>query len=107
MKINPENRKIWPNAMRESFFEKMTSEVLFKATSTQNQDSRNEFRESAHVDRLTELVLQEQVSCGCVYHRGNQAGTLVLSRRWSIFEHCGWCIIYVKLNSEAVYKKQK
>ena len=49
---------------------------------------------------------QDSFICGCVYHRGNQAGTLVLSRRWSIFEHCGWCIIYVKLNSRAVYKKQ-
>ena len=35
--------------MRESFFEKVTLGFLFKATSTQNQDSRNEFRESAHV----------------------------------------------------------
>ena len=42
--------------MRESFFEKMTSGCLFKATSTQNQDSRNEFRESAHVGATTELV---------------------------------------------------
>ena len=40
--------------MRESFFEKVTLGFLFKATSTQNQDSRNEFRESAHV--LAEAV---------------------------------------------------
>ena len=34
--------------MREKFFEKVHLDTHFKSTSTQNQYSRNEFRESAH-----------------------------------------------------------
>ena len=49
MNINHGNRKIWPNAMRESFFEKVTGGVLFKSTST---ETVNEFRESTHVPRV-------------------------------------------------------
>ena len=53
------------------------------------------------VDRLTELVLQEQVLCRCVYHREGRPGVLAFSRECSGFGHWGWRIIYVKFNSEA------
>ena len=46
MEINHENRKIWPNAMRKSFFEKVTGGTGFKATST---ETYNQFRETAHI----------------------------------------------------------
>ena len=49
MEFNSRNIKIWGNAMREKFSEKVYLAVLFKTTSTQNQDSSNEFRESAHI----------------------------------------------------------
>ena len=49
MEINYENIEICQNAMRESFFEKVYLDSLFKTTSTQNQDSANEFCESAQV----------------------------------------------------------
>ena len=61
--------------------------------------------EHFHMDRLTELVLQERVSCGCVYHNPDRVEPLGLFRRWSIFGLCNGYIIYVKSNSEAVCKK--
>ena len=54
METNPKNRKIWANAMRKSFFEKLYIGFSFETTSTQN---RYEFRESTHITdkRATQL----------------------------------------------------
>ena len=48
--------------MRESFFEKVYLDSLFKTTSTQNQDSANEFRESAHILHQRNLCWPPQSS---------------------------------------------
>ena len=42
--------------MREKFSEKVYLGLLFKTTSTQNQYSANEFRESAHVLECREVA---------------------------------------------------
>ena len=49
METNPKNRKIWANAMRKSFFEKMYIGFSFETTSTQNRIIQYQFRESTHV----------------------------------------------------------
>ena len=49
METNPKNRKIWANAMRKSFFEKVLSGFGYRATSAHNQYSWYQFRESTHV----------------------------------------------------------
>ena len=54
MYFNPKNRKIWTNAMRKSFFEKVTGGTLFQATST---ETVNEFRESTHMWRSRSILV--------------------------------------------------
>ena len=53
-----------------------------------------------YMDRLTELVLQDTISCGCAWREGDRGTPLPFSWECSVFDHCGWHIIYAKSNSK-------
>ncbi len=75
--------------MREKFSEKVYLDCLFKTTSTQNQYSANEFRESAHVTKLVGVAVSLSRSKHVSVVEGTSSpATRTFWQRWCLPCHC-------------------